>query len=503
VSSTTTGEAPADAELISAVRGGDVEAYGELFARHVAAARRLARQLVSAGDVDDLVSDAFAKVLTVLQRGGGPDLAFRAYLLTALRRLHIDRLRAGARVRTTDDLTPYDPGVPFRDTAVEGFESATTARAFASLPERWQLVLWHTEVEGARPAEVALLLGMSANSVSALAYRAREGLRQAYLSMHAQEAASDACAWAQDTLGAYVRGGTSRRDKARVEGHLGECRRCMAVYLELTEVNSRLSAVLGPLVLGAAASGYVAATAGGLGLKAGVLALAGWARDLVASHAPAAAVTGVAVTALTLGSLVGLPGDDGSVPPVAPAETSATATGDAPRAGRPTRPRRAPTTSPRGGGPSATAEPGPGPSGPGPEPAPAPDQVMDEPSPAPVLEPSTTAGPEPEPEPPPVPPATGASVDARASGLAGPVWDVTVAVGGLAPGEEATLHVSAGSPAVALILDARCGPLRRGRSSCAVSGPATYAFVAMGVPGVSSTLTFAVGERSSTVSLTP
>src|SRR6476661_1329567 len=150
-----------------------------------------------------------------------------------LRRLHVDRLRAGARLHPTDDLTPFDPGVPFRDTAIEGFENAAAARAFASLPERWQLVLWHTEVEGQKPAEVAPLLGLSPNSVSALAYRAREGLRQAFLSMHAQDTADATCLWAQEHLGAHVRGGLSRRDSSRVERHLVECRRCTAVYLEL------------------------------------------------------------------------------------------------------------------------------------------------------------------------------------------------------------------------------------------------------------------------------
>jgi DNA-directed RNA polymerase specialized sigma24 family protein len=43
------------------------------------------------------------------------------------------------------------------------------------LPERWQAVLWHTEIEGSRPAEVASLLGLTANGVAALGYRAREG----------------------------------------------------------------------------------------------------------------------------------------------------------------------------------------------------------------------------------------------------------------------------------------------------------------------------------------
>ena len=255
-------DGPGDAELISAVRGGDVDAYGELFARHVDSARRLARQIAGPGDADDLVSDAFTKVLLVLQRGGGPDLAFRAYLLTAVRRLHVDRLRSGARLRSVGDLTPFDPGLPFHDTAVEGFENAAAARAFASLPERWQMVLWHTEVEQQKPADIAPLLGMSANSVSALAYRAREGLRQAFLSQHAVDPDDVDCAWTRDHLGAYIRGGLSRRDAARVDDHIEGCRACAAVYLELTEVNSGLAALLAPLLLGTAGLGYLSTGSG-------------------------------------------------------------------------------------------------------------------------------------------------------------------------------------------------------------------------------------------------
>ncbi len=273
-------EEPGDAELISAVRGGDVSAYGDLFERHVVAARRLARQLVSHGDVDDLVSDAFAKVLGVLQRGGGPDVAFRAYLLTAVRRLHVDKIRSTSRLTTTDDMEAFDPGLPFRDTAVEGFENAAAAKAFASLPERWQLVLWHTEVEGAKPAEVAELLGMSPNSVSALAYRAREGLRQAFLNMHAKELDEDDCRWTNQHVGAYIRNGVSKRDAGKVEAHLDDCRKCMAIYLELSEVNSNLSAILAPLLLGSAGAAYLAGVSG-VAAKAGLLGVLGRTRDAV------------------------------------------------------------------------------------------------------------------------------------------------------------------------------------------------------------------------------
>jgi RNA polymerase sigma factor (sigma-70 family) len=295
-------DAPSDAELISRVRGGEVAAYGELFARHVDAARRLGRQLVRGTDVDDLVSDAFAKVLHVLQDGGGPDVAFRAYLLTSVRRLHIDRIRAAAKVQPSDDMAQFDNGIPFQDPAVARFENGAAAKAFASLPERWQLVLWHLEVEGQKPADIAPLLGMTPNSVSALAYRAREGLRQAFLTMHLADSAGDECRWVTEHLGAYVRKGLAKRDSTKVRSHLDQCRRCTAMYLELTEVNSNLAGIIAPLLLGAAAAGYV--SSGSAASLTGVSAILGRARDLVTTNAGGGAAAGAGSTAVTSGGLL-------------------------------------------------------------------------------------------------------------------------------------------------------------------------------------------------------
>ncbi|HEV7824334.1 MAG TPA: sigma-70 family RNA polymerase sigma factor [Mycobacteriales bacterium] len=247
-----------DAELITAARGGDSAAFGALYIRHVDAARRLARSLArDPADVDDLVAEAFAKLLSTLRDGGGPDLAFRAYLLTALRNTFYDRIRRDRRLEVTADFSSHDPGVPFVDTAVEGLERSLAARAFARLPERWQMVLWHLEVEGETPAEVAPLLGLTPNGVSALAYRARERLRQAYLQEHIADHAGVDCDWTAERLGAHVRGGLSRRETARVQDHLGTCPRCNLLYVELVEVNSGLRGLLAPLVLGSAAAGYL------------------------------------------------------------------------------------------------------------------------------------------------------------------------------------------------------------------------------------------------------
>ncbi|MEX0429491.1 sigma-70 family RNA polymerase sigma factor [Nocardioides sp. DS6] len=365
---------PGDAELISAVRAGDLEAYGTLFERHVEAARRLARQLASAGDVDDLVSEAFAKVLGVLQKGGGPDLAFRAYLLTSLRRLHVDKIRAGSRLTPTDDLTPYDPGVPFEDTAVAGFDNQAAAKAFAQLPERWQQVLWHTEVEGQKPAEIAPMLGMSPNSVSALAYRAREGLRQAFISMHAQDAVDDACARTRANLGAYIRGGLSKRDSAKVEAHLQDCRPCAAIYLELTEVNANLGALLAPLLLGSAGIGYLAAV--GAGTKAGILLFLTGAKNWVL-HNPvgrvAAGATGVAAAAVVAAAVAMGGGNPPTKPVAEPPASSAPA---------PTPAATSPQQTPKTTSPTHTSSAAPSATGPVTSPPPAPSSTPSDTTPA-------------------------------------------------------------------------------------------------------------------------
>jgi RNA polymerase sigma factor (sigma-70 family) len=286
---------PGDAELIEAVRAGDVEAYGLLYRRHANAAAGLARQLAgSRAEADDLVAEAFAKVLDVLRAGGGPDTAFRAYLLTTLRNTLYDRSRRDRKLEWSEDMTRHDPGVPWEDTAVAALENSLAARAFHRLPERWQTVLWHTEVERESPAEVAPLLGLTPNGVAALAYRAREGLRQAYLQEHVADGVGREHEATVNRLGAWARGGLTPRQRMRVEAHLATCADCRALARELEDVNAGLRGVIAPLVLGTAAAGaYLAAHAAAPAAAAGALA-AGEAAGGAAHAAAGAAVEGAA-----------------------------------------------------------------------------------------------------------------------------------------------------------------------------------------------------------------
>ena len=294
-----------DAELIAAVRAGDRAAFAQLYERHERAARRMARQLsASPHDVDDLVAEAFARVFDMLSAGRGPDSAFRAYLLTAVRNGMYERARRDRRLELSEDMGRHDRGEPWVDPAEAELNSALAARAFASLPERWRTVLWYSEVEQESTAEVGSRLGLRPNAVAALAYRAREGLRQAFLQAHVSGCDEEACREAVARLGSWTRDRISTGDAARVEAHLATCRRCRQVAAELEEVNSGLRGLLSPLLLGGAATGPLAAllrdSAGGASTGA---ASAGAAS--AGAGAASAAVASGGTAAVAGGSVLG------------------------------------------------------------------------------------------------------------------------------------------------------------------------------------------------------
>ncbi|GAA0590049.1 hypothetical protein GCM10010174_01220 [Kutzneria viridogrisea] len=239
-----------DTELIAAVRAGSSRDFELLYQRHSGAARAFALHLTANSvEADDLVAEAFLRVLTALRAGRGPNEAFRSYLLVTLRNVSHEQFRRGRRVSVHEDMSEFDGGYQPDDVVLVAAERSIVAQAYAQLPERWRTVLWHTEVEGSKPTEVAGLLGLTPNGVAALAYRAREGLRQAYLQAHLA-AAQERCRATVARLGAWARTGLSRRESVQVESHLDGCERCRQLAAELSDLNYTLAARIGPLLLG-------------------------------------------------------------------------------------------------------------------------------------------------------------------------------------------------------------------------------------------------------------
>lgn len=362
-----------DAALTQDIREGAQAAadaaLDELFRRHRAPVLGYARTCCrDPHTAEDLTSEAFARTLQAIRAGGGPSEAWRPYLLTTVRRTAAAWSATERRTELSPDFERWLDQAPMAESVEESMvraeDSHLVLRAFRSLPERWQTALWHSEVENETAPRVATLLGISPSGLTSLTARAREGLREAYLTAHTarvDKGGSEECRRYTGLLAASVRR-AGRRTNRDLERHLADCPTCQAARLELTELNSSLRAVLPAAILLWGGAAYVAkataagATAGmataagagtgtGSGIATGVGTGAGTGAGMATGTKVGAAV-GASVLALAVGGFALFPGDEDPEPRAAPAP-SATRTPPPPRTPEPSStPERSPTPTP-------------------------------------------------------------------------------------------------------------------------------------------------------------
>jgi RNA polymerase sigma-70 factor (ECF subfamily) len=146
----------------------------------------------SAAEAEDLVQDTVIKAMTAIDRFE-PGTSAKAWLLTILRRTHIDRMRAGQRrlrplsLDAEDGIDPAAPaeqGVGVFDSRwdepemiLEGFEDAEVIAALKELPNeiRWTLLL--VDVEDMDHQEAARVLDVPEGTIKSRAFRGRGMLR--------------------------------------------------------------------------------------------------------------------------------------------------------------------------------------------------------------------------------------------------------------------------------------------------------------------------------------
>ena len=186
---------------------------------------------------------------------------------------------------------------PAEQATDDALDRSLTHQAFRSLPTRWQEVLWYSEIEQMKPAEIAPLLGMKPTAVAQLDVpRARGTARSVDPGAPAHRSRTGRTANGRSSASAPTRAAISVAATTRSSStHLAGCARCSIVASEAKEVSGRLALVLLPLALG------VAGTAGYLATRAGRRRCP-WSRWRVPLPAmPAAVVQGAAA-----GSPVGM-----------------------------------------------------------------------------------------------------------------------------------------------------------------------------------------------------
>jgi RNA polymerase sigma factor (sigma-70 family) len=428
-------EAPpaSDAELTAAVRAGDDAGFEELYRRHSASVRRYARTCCrDSYTAEDLAGEVFARTLQALRAGRGPNIAVRAYLLTAVRNIAATWSRSSQREQLVDDFAVFaanspavanvditDPGADERAVALA--DQSMVVEAFLGLDETDRMVIWHTAVEDDKPQRLGVMLGKTANAAAVQAHRARDRLAAAFLQAHIASVTDDACERHANRLGQFARGALRKRASADLREHLEECDRCSGAYLELVELNGSLRQLLPGGVLVWVGAGYFTAAAtalGGVAVAAGGAAAGGAAAT--AGSAGAAGAAGAAGGAAGGSSSGGAAGGAAAEGLGTPAK-AAIAAGVVVAAGAGLAFALAGGSHPK---PQA-ARPAPHASAPAPSPTPAPAQMhrqppppaprpTPKPTPKPAPRPAPKAAPRPKPTPKPTPKPAPASYYADA-----------------------------------------------------------------------------------------
>jgi RNA polymerase sigma-70 factor (ECF subfamily) len=170
-------ESRSDETLMASVANGDLSAFEVIVTRHQAAAWRIAfRFLGDAGDAEDLVQDAFLRLLSAADRYR-PVAAFRTYFYRILTRLCLDHSRKRRPVPTAE-LPETPDGTPSAsEYLLQAEREQAVRRALVELPTRDRLAVVLRYFDGCSAREMAEILDTSEKGVERLLSRARDRLK--------------------------------------------------------------------------------------------------------------------------------------------------------------------------------------------------------------------------------------------------------------------------------------------------------------------------------------
>jgi RNA polymerase sigma-70 factor (ECF subfamily) len=155
--------------LVDLAKGGDREAFGELYQRFCAPVGRLARFYLGDG-AEDAVAETFVRAWAALPRYRDTGAPFVSWLYGIARHVVADELAARRRV---------EPRAELPDNAADlgQDDRLALAAAMARLPREQRQVLELKYLVGLRNGEVALALRKSIGAVNALQWRALRAMR--------------------------------------------------------------------------------------------------------------------------------------------------------------------------------------------------------------------------------------------------------------------------------------------------------------------------------------
>jgi RNA polymerase sigma factor (sigma-70 family) len=223
----------ADDALVAAVREGDDEALGTLFARyHERVTAYTARIVGDREHAQEVVQETFIAALNGLRKGTGK-IEFRPWIYRIARNAAIDHLRARTRRGTHVDFDVVDAaGVEPAAIASASYgpEAMVESReaiehlqgAFVGLTDIHHQLLVMRELEGLSYDKIGKRLGMTRAQVESSLFRARRRLEAEYEDL----ASGRRCDHVRESIAAQGSQDLGVRDELRVKRHLSHCAPC-------------------------------------------------------------------------------------------------------------------------------------------------------------------------------------------------------------------------------------------------------------------------------------
>lgn len=222
-----------DADLVTAVRRGDEQAFELLYERYH---RRIAAYIYGMvgdyGRAEDIAQDVFMSALRRMRETDRP-IAFKPWIYEIAKNACIDQFRRSRRTEEVsydaeEGLGAADYGrlvttAPTPDVAVDQKMSIDHLRgAFGGLSDTHHQILVMRELEGLSYREIGERLGMSRPAVESTLFRARRRLSEEYEDL----VSGERCSRVQVIIGAAAGAALGARDQRKLGKHVAHCQPC-------------------------------------------------------------------------------------------------------------------------------------------------------------------------------------------------------------------------------------------------------------------------------------
>jgi len=171
----------ADPQLLSSAKGGDAEAFGQLYERY---AERVFRYLFAHVDnrldAEDITEDVFLRVWRSLPNYREQGVPFLAFLFRIARNALIDHYRRSGQSKgqvSIEDMALRDHNPGPGESALSSLEREELRVSLEQLREDYRTVLVLRFLSELSPEETAQIMGRSPGAVRVLQHRALASLR--------------------------------------------------------------------------------------------------------------------------------------------------------------------------------------------------------------------------------------------------------------------------------------------------------------------------------------